>query len=227
MKDMFYLYKYILTEQYPIMTVGAFATIPIASRIILDTKYLIKEYYGNVPSKLEGGTTSDYTINSTIVLTNDNCADGRLKNVMAPYECFKLNNNATIDELKLQVGKRFRDIYWGLRSFVAQSILNVNATGLDSVSRLVELGANIVFKGRNEEGGTMDEDILEGNETKFVVDCACGAKENDGERMVTCDICEVWQHTRCVRIPNDEEIPSIFLCSRCEQEILLLPNCLP
>lgn len=227
-KDLFYLYKYILREQNPTMTMGIFATIPIASRIILDTKYLIKEYYGDLPSKLEAGITSECTINSTIALRNDSCADGSIKNVMAPYECFRLNSNATIDELKLHVEKRFREIYWGLRSFVAQSVLNVNAKGSDSVFGLVEVRGKVVFEGRNEEGGTTNDDIFEGNETtKLVVDCGCGAKENDGERMVTCDICEVWQHTRCVRIPNDQEIPTIFLCSRCEQDILLFPNSLP
>ncbi|KAI8538591.1 hypothetical protein RHMOL_Rhmol09G0116100 [Rhododendron molle] len=224
--DLFYLYKYILREQNPTTTMGIFATIPIASRIILDSKYLIKDYYGDLPSKLEAGITSECTINSTIALRNDSCADGSIKNVMAPFECFRLNSNATFDELKLHVEKRFSEIYCGLRSFVAQSVLNLNAKGSDSVFGLVEVGGKVVFEGRNEEGGT--DDIFEGNQTtKLVVDCGCGAKENDGERMVTCDICEVWQHTRCVRIPNDQEIPTIFLCSRCEQDILLFPNSLP
>lgn len=110
---------------------------------------------------------------------------------------------------------------------MAQSIFSANAKGSDTIFGLVEVGGKVVFEGRNEEGGTMNEDKFEGNGTKFVVDCACGAKENDGERMVTCDICEVWQHTRCVRIPNDQEIPTIFLCSRCEREIFLFPNSLP
>ncbi|GFY90865.1 RING/FYVE/PHD zinc finger superfamily protein [Actinidia rufa] len=107
-KDMFYLYKHILKEQKPTMIAGAFLTIQVASRIILDTKYLIKEYCGDLPSKQEAQIASESRINCMIALRNDNHVDERLKRVMAPYEYFKLNSNATFDELKLQVEKSFR-----------------------------------------------------------------------------------------------------------------------
>ena len=47
--------------------------------------------------------------------------------------------------------------------------------------------------------------------TDRVVDCACGAKDDDGERMLAC---EVWQHGRCVRIPDNQEMPppTIYDC---------------
>ncbi|PSS26821.1 PHD finger protein MALE STERILITY like [Actinidia chinensis var. chinensis] len=227
MKDMFYLYKHILKEQKPTMVTGVFSTIQVASRIILDTKYLIKEYYGDPPLRQEAGIALESRINCTIVLMNDNQVDERLKRVMVPYECFKLNSNATFDELKLQVEKSFREIYWGLRSFVAQSTLNLNAKGSDFVFRLVEVGGKVIFEGTNfGVRGAINEDIFEGVQPKFLVDCSCGTKDDDDERMVSCDICEVWQHTRCVRIPNDQEIPTIFLCNRCEQDIILF-SCLP
>ncbi|KAL9364501.1 hypothetical protein Peur_042374 [Populus x canadensis] len=56
------------------------------------------------------------------------------------------------------------------------------------------------------------------------VDCACGAKEDDGERMVSCGICEDRQHSRCVRIQNNQEMPPLFLCSCCENEIIILSS---
>jgi hypothetical protein len=52
------------------------------------------------------------------------------------------------------------------------------------------------------------------------VDCECGADDDDGERMVCCDICEAWQHTRCAGIKDAEEVPHIFLCSRCDNDVL-------
>lgn len=27
--------------------------------------------------------------------------------------------------------------------------------------------------------------------------CTCGVKDDDGERMIACDICQTWMHTRC------------------------------
>ena len=38
-----------------------------------------------------------------------------------------------------------------------------------------------------------------GTET-WIVDCVCGTKDDDGERMLACDNCSIWQHTRCVGI---------------------------
>lgn len=47
------------------------------------------------------------------------------------------------------------------------------------------------------------------------VRCECGAQDDDGERMVACDICEVWQHTRCCGIDDSETVPPLFVCSGC------------
>ena len=56
------------------------------------------------------------------------------------------------------------------------------------------------------------------------MDCHCGAKEDDDKQMVCCDICEVWQHTRCAGTVEDEdEDPRVFLCNRCENNIVELP----
>ncbi|RXH85730.1 hypothetical protein DVH24_009551 [Malus domestica] len=42
----------------------------------------------------------------------------------------------------------------------------------------------------------------------WTVDCTCGAKDDDGERMFACDTCGVWQHTRCAGIHSSDEIPA-------------------
>ena len=53
-----------------------------------------------------------------------------------------------------------------------------------------------------------------GTET-WIVDCVCGTKDDDGERMLACDNCSIWQHTRCVGIDGLDEIPAKFLCWSC------------
>lgn len=45
-----------------------------------------------------------------------------------------------------------------------------------------------------------------------MVRCECGARDDDGERMMACDICEVWKHTRCCGIEDSEAVPSLFVC---------------
>lgn len=54
-----------------------------------------------------------------------------------------------------------------------------------------------------------------GDDDMGAVECWCGAKEDDGERMMACDVCATWHHTRCVGVTDDKEIPSMFLCTRC------------
>jgi hypothetical protein len=45
----------------------------------------------------------------------------------------------------------------------------------------------------------------------------CGATDDDGERMVACDECGVWKHTRCCGIPDDDDEPASFKCSNCQK----------
>ena len=36
------------------------------------------------------------------------------------------------------------------------------------------------------------------------VDCHCGAKIDDGQYMIACELCDVWQHTQCNSILDEE-----------------------
>ncbi|CAL5188750.1 unnamed protein product [Lathyrus oleraceus] len=230
MKDMICLYKYILIDTKPIIGSEFLSAIPLAARIILDTKYLIKDY-GEVPLQVELGSEGKFNLYCTILLRNVNNVghdheyylNNEISMPMPPYECITLKSCATINDLKLEVERNFREIYWGLRGFVVEpNEILVNAKGNEMVFGMIEVGGKLVLEGWH--GSDMIEHICERNPNKGIVDCTCGTKEDDGERMVSCDICEILQHTRCVRIPNDEEVPHIFLCKRCEQEIVLFPS---
>ncbi|XP_059291840.1 PHD finger protein MALE STERILITY 1 [Lycium ferocissimum] len=227
MKDIYFLYKNILREHKGLMSnyTGVFATIPAASRIILDTKYFLKDYKGaEADSRIEA---DKYKIYCAIMLATKD-GFGVEEKVMTPFECFLLRKDVTFDELKVEVEKTYGDIYWGLRNFATRSINNVMSPiiGSELVFNVMKPGSKIVLGGLqmtndhiNTNGG-----IFEGIKNNIVVDCLCGTKDEDGERMISCDICEVWQHTRCVNIPNHEAIPDIFLCNKCEQDILQFPS---
>ncbi|KAL3032790.1 hypothetical protein AAZX31_02G102000 [Glycine max] len=227
MKDMLYLYKYILIDPKPMMGSEFLSAIPLAARIILDTKYFIKDYFGDIPYQVELGSNDKLNLYCTIWLRNNVGSDEYLnKAIMPPHECFTLKRNATINDLKLEVERNFREIYWGLRSFVVESFRNLSVNNeTEMVFGLIEVGGKVVLEGwQGDIGINMIEQICESDPNNGIMDCTCGTIEDDGERMVSCDICEIWQHSRCVRIPNDEEIPHIFLCKKCEQEIVLFPS---
>ncbi|KAI4357393.1 hypothetical protein L6164_001344 [Bauhinia variegata] len=219
-KDMIYLYKYILIDPKPAPRSEILSAIPLAARIILDTKYLIKDYFCELPFQFELDMEGKLSLYCTIMLRNNTGHEGYLDREMPPYECITLKSSATITDLKLEVERNFKEIYWGLKGFVVESIVNLNANGTDLVFGQIEVGRELVVEGWSSNMGM---NMYESDPSNGVVDCTCGTKEDDGERMVSCDICEILQHTRCVRIPNDEEIPHIFLCRRCEQEIVQFP----
>ncbi|XP_073029045.1 PHD finger protein MALE STERILITY 1-like isoform X1 [Primulina eburnea] len=225
MRDIFCMYKNILKEDTSITTNGALASIPSASRIILDTKYFLKDYLGDTPSEDE---TTKQKIYCTVILADHHMHEYErvsaelAKAFIIPYECFELKHGATFDELKFEVENTFREIYLGLRNFVVRSMININPKGSDLVFKKVTAGGKIAFEGNR---GVTNDGIYEGwMKRDLVVDCPCGTKDDDGERMVSCDICQVWQHTRCVQIPNNQEIPNIFICNICEQDIMHFPS---
>lgn len=221
MKDMSYINKHVLKD--PKFRTGIFSAIQVAVRIILDSKYLIKEYFGEIPMRFDLGLEGKVNLYCTILKRkNKEIATNNLP--LPPYECITIRKNATIDELRLEVEKNFKEIYWSLRRFVVEKISNLNAKGNDLAIGLVKVGQKLVFEGKNKDDDDKEEEVYESGPSKCVVECICGAKDDDGERMICCDICEIRQHTRCVGIPNSEQVPHIFLCTRCEQEIIHFPS---
>lgn len=78
---------------------------------------------------------------------------------------------------------------------VAASLWHLTGTGA---------GADLASEARFEAG-------LE----SWVVDCLCGTKDDDGERMAECDTCATWLHTRCLRIRDRDSVPAVVVCPRC------------
>ncbi|XVF16507.1 hypothetical protein REPUB_Repub10bG0037000 [Reevesia pubescens] len=52
----------------------------------------------------------------------------------------------------------------------------------------------------------------EGGTNNWIVRCKCWAQDDHGKMMVACDVCEVWQHTRCCGINDFEAMLPLFVC---------------
>ncbi|XWS21716.1 hypothetical protein CRYUN_Cryun30bG0078500 [Craigia yunnanensis] len=75
----------------------------------------------------------------------------------------------------------------------------------------LESGAEILVRG---SGIDLDSSLRhEAGADNWIMRCKCGARDDDGERMVACDICEVWQHT--CGIEDSEAVPPLFVCPGC------------
>nr|XP_029119645.1 PHD finger protein PERSISTENT TAPETAL CELL 1 [Elaeis guineensis] len=222
MRDMLYLYKHILKEQRPTIATGIFGAIPMAVRMILDIKHLVKDYGERFPPIREVESNGPMKLMCKVRIRNDQTKEESIMKELPPYDTVAVPIHARIGNyLKEEVERYFRETYWGLKSFTAEKLIDVKGKDSDLVSEEIKPGSSIIVEGRIEKN---DEEIYEGGKLNGMVDCLCGAREEDGERMVCCDICEIWQHTRCVRIPNNEDIPHVFLCSPCENDIVSLPS---
>lgn len=223
MRDMLYLCKHILKEHKPTtIATGIFGAIPMAVRMILDIKHLVKDYEERFPPIRKVESNGRMKLMCMVRIRNGQSKKEIITmKELPPHDILAMPIHARIGILKEEVVRYFRETYWGLKSFVVEMLINVKGEDLDLVSKEIKSGSSIIIEGRIEKD---EEEIYEGSKNNGMVDCICGAREEDGERMVCCDICEVLQHTRCVRISNDEDIPHVFLCSQCENDIVSLPS---
>lgn len=138
-----------------------------------------------------------------------------------PPELLVLPTNATITDLKREATKAFKEVYVVFKRFYIQELPDFGRIeGSVTLNLLFGSGGSVRIRGRcNAKYGLGRFQAERGTET-WIVDCICGTKDDDGERMLACDKCSVWQHTRCVGIENSDEIPAKFLCERC-----LGPSC--
>ena len=54
-----------------------------------------------------------------------------------------------------------------------------------------------------------------GGMEEWHVACMCGTRDDDGERMIACDGCGEWSHTRCAGYPDSLPSPDHFVCAHC------------
>ncbi|CAO2141315.1 unnamed protein product [Urochloa humidicola] len=134
-----------------------------------------------------------------------------------PPELLTLPQTATVADLKLEATKTFRDIYLMLQTFVATQLLDCG-TASESTQLKLLFGANGTVRIQGKcVGGERRVGIyrMERGVDKWTVSCSCGATDDDGERMLSCDSCHVWQHTRCAGISDFDQVPKRYVCKSC------------
>ncbi|KAL0792860.1 hypothetical protein Bca101_064237 [Brassica carinata] len=182
-----------------------------ASEIILNCKSFVKEW----PLPSHQGQEAMITVSCQVMLNHEELLRD-LTRKLTPGELVTVSRNATIRELKSAVQKALRDTYCVMDSFEVSEIRNKDLEKIDENSGLQSEGGEIKTEFLVTGFGldTCTELRYEGGFDDWTVDCKCGAVDDDGERMVACDNCKVWHHTKC-SIEDDEDVPSVFLCYRC------------
>jgi hypothetical protein len=175
---------------------------------LLDCKQFMKDYE---PDRMASKNPFAIQLWCYVELSN-NPKDGRA----VPPELVILPLNATVADLKNEATKAFQEVYAMFKRFQAEEFPEFGSIDdTFTVKFLVGFSASIRVQGRCPVKHGLSRFRMERGMEDWTVDCTCGAKDDDGERMLACDTCGVWQHTRCAGIKNSEEIPAKFVCMRC------------
>ncbi|XP_062212217.1 PHD finger protein MALE MEIOCYTE DEATH 1-like [Phragmites australis] len=137
-----------------------------------------------------------------------------LTRLMPPGDIVVVPLHASIGELLVEAEYALRDTYCFFEEFQAEALDGISGEKWDPVMLGgAESGDTIGVHGH---GADMETRLrYQGGADAWEVQCVCGAQDDDGERMVACDTCDVWHHTRCVGIADGEPVPPLFLCMIC------------
>ncbi|EEF28910.1 PHD finger protein MALE MEIOCYTE DEATH 1 [Ricinus communis] len=199
--DLGYLYLKVLLN-YPESELAELAT-----QTILDSKHFVKVW----PFKDEEDELLRFICQ---VMPNIIHLEVELKKELPPGEIVVLPLHSTVAELKQAAENALRDTYCIMENFEVTEINQMEELmDEELLFGSVESGAELFMRGNGMDLNT--ELRYESGPDNWKVRCQCGAEDDDGERMVACDICEVWQHTRCNGIEDSEAVPLLFVCTRC------------
>ncbi|CAI5977113.1 unnamed protein product [Closterium sp. NIES-64] len=208
-----------------------------AVQTILDTKQFFKDYKGELTREQaaraavaaaggEGGEGRDGVATEAMSEEEDGTirvlcsidardADTARDWSIPPPELITLPPEATVSDLKAAACRAFAQTYPVARH------MQVTALPED----LADLDDDDVLFGSLDSGASLllaissldahSEWRYEGGNDTWAVRCVCGARDDDGERMIACDECGVWQHTRCAGIEDAAPAPMRFLCLGC------------
>ncbi|XP_050230824.1 PHD finger protein At2g01810 [Mercurialis annua] len=212
-KDLLFLYKNVLLG-YP-----DYHAVAIAVGVIIDCKHFVKEWQFKSDNEDPVLKLNCQVRPSYDELVND------LTRPLPPGEPVMAPECATVGELKLTVQCALRDTYCITDKFIVNDI-KIGELAIKEDQDLLKCG---VKQGMQVwvRGCDLDLDTklrYQGGDNDWTVDCKCGAKDDDGERMVECDACHVWQHTRCNSIKDDASPPTLYLCRTCNSRMKKLSS---
>ncbi|PON74905.1 Autoimmune regulator [Parasponia andersonii] len=183
---------------------------------LLDCKQFVKDYE---PEKMFTNTNNSLASFLCLVELVDEIDEIVTK---PPPELVILSPNATVSAIKLEASKAFQDVYLMFKGFHADELLGYG--GVDDSTQLKYLLGSpgvVRLRGRCHVKHGLSRFRMERGMERWTVECSCGAKDDDGERMLACDVCGVWQHTRCSGILDSELVPVKFICYRCKNSLSL------
>ncbi|XP_026446219.1 PHD finger protein At1g33420-like [Papaver somniferum] len=179
---------------------------------LLDCKQFVKDHK---PEKID--VVNPFAVR---VLCEVELIDHPKDHAAPPPELILLASNATLADIKTEAAKAFQEVYLMFQRFKVEEVISpvtVTDPFKNESSSLIRVQGrchgNLVHLFGTERG--LDE---------WTVSCVCGATDDDGEGMLACDGCEVWQHTRCAGIHDSDAVPDQFICGRCAN---LLNSSLP
>ncbi|KAH6833828.1 hypothetical protein C2S53_009837 [Perilla frutescens var. hirtella] len=184
---------------------------------ILDCKQFVKEYLPH-PGHLVGGGKENAAMQ--VVCEVDLMEQGEEYSQNPPAELVVLPPDATIGDLKLEAMKAFQDVYLMFRRFQADEVVGYGGVDESTQMRLLVGSMECVhmrIRGKFHGKNGLSRFRMERGMERWIVDCLCGAKDDDGERMLACDVCGIWQHTRCSGIPDSDGVPVKFVCHVCRR----------
>ncbi|XP_051118082.1 PHD finger protein At1g33420 [Andrographis paniculata] len=215
--DLRYFYECMLHPKSMALSVTPGRRNPAASSAmtILDCKQFVKDYCPEQHLFISKENMVHLLCEVDLKEQNGECSG----TCNPPPEFIILPPGATIADLKLEATRTFQEVYLMFRRFQADELIGYSGVAESTQIKLLlgstaeYVGIRGRFLGKNAHGRFRMERGLE----RWIVDCVCGAKDDDGERMLACDICEIWQHSRCYGIPDSDAVPAEFFCSRCRR----------
>jgi len=194
-------------------------------RILLDTKQFQKNYYGEVDVQPPSTLRSMLRLLVTVKLDdgiatrrgNGDC-DCSVNKVAIPCEILVIPESSTVKQLKQEISMAMREMYTIFEHYEVTGIISgIRNSPLSDNARLRDLKIDkfIVAKGKGISTNTLFYHV--GGLEDWIVDCICGTKDDDGERMVECERCSWWVHTRCYGYPDSAPIPQNFVCGKCRK----------
>lgn len=182
-----------------------------AASKILDCKQFIKHYDESAAPEAPLNT------NLLSVSCSIELLDHPKDYTAPPVELVLLPASATLGQLKILSAKVFQETYLMFHSFQAEQLPDFpNLSDMTLVKHVLGSSQLVRVRGRcTGDHRRIVQFRMERGLENWTVDCTCGAKDDDGERMMACDVCGVWQHTRCSGISDFEEVPDKFICRKC------------
>ncbi|TKY56679.1 PHD finger protein MALE MEIOCYTE DEATH 1 [Spatholobus suberectus] len=199
--DVLFLYKNVLLG-YPDSE-----AVDLAVQTILDSRYFVKEW----PVRDE----MEQQVLTFICHLQPNFVEMKYELKGLPCgEVVVVPLHATVGDLKRAAEAALRDTYCIAERLIVTDIKELMGVSDEEVLfGLIQSGVELCVRGIAIDLCTPLK--YQGGSDNWKVRCECGAQDDDGERMVACDICEVWQHTRCCGIEDSETVPPLFVCTGC------------